>query len=759
MTVQTETRVAGPFAGDDVVVSLPFDFVVFEAADLIVISRDDTTGDDTVLALTTDYSVAINADQDTDPGGTITLVAALATGKTAFAYSSVAALQEAIFTNTGGFYPSVLNTALDKLTILVQQIKEAQARSVLAPVGETAGLDLPPTPQRAGLYLAFDASGNLVASVGTADGGFREDAAQPGGSALLGFVQAGTGAVSRTAQAKLREVVSVTDFMGVLTTTAAIQAALDTGKHVYFPGGAYAITGPVTTSAAGQRIFGDGEASIITNSGTNANANAIVLAHAGCKVENLEITPGTTVASLTQGWGIYISAARCQVSKVRVTGHRRGGVIVVDANYASVSNCMFDSSVVAAADPQSDGGYDVFFYGTSSFCEAFGNHCISGCGVGVGCQTTAAAGNSQYGNIVNGNIITGHPSYGIMGYLGSTGTVAGMVITGNLIDSISGTTYSNGTQLFYGAGIYLQSVDDFTVSGNTITRTNTDRSLPRTGNDVPAAIGITPNDRCTGTVTGNTVRDAYYGIYAVGVNVTAGDGLTITGNRIKPDPSGTRKLIGGIVVTNVRSAVVSSNSILGSNTTDTVRGVWINNASGVTMEDFVVTGNTINTVNTGVEVSVISGSILSLIAKGNQVRNTNNYAIYSVAVRSQVEGNAIATAASGILLTAAVTQGHILNNNFVSTTTPITDSSTGGAQRSGNRYGTGSIQGTAVLVAGTVTVNTTEVLTGDIVLLNRTTAGGTLGDLSVGTITNATSFVINSNNAADTSTVAWEIRH
>ena len=54
------------------------------------------------------------------------------------------------------------------------------------------------------------------------------------GSSLVGFIQAGTGATSRTVQAKLRDVVNVSDF-GVLSTsgaaasanTALIQAALD----------------------------------------------------------------------------------------------------------------------------------------------------------------------------------------------------------------------------------------------------------------------------------------------------------------------------------------------------------------------------------------------------------------------------------------------------------------------------------------------------------------------------------------------------
>lgn len=68
--------------------------------------------------------------------------------------------------------------------------------------------------------------------------------------------------------------------------------------------------------------------------------------------------------------------------------------------------------------------------------------------------------------------------------------------------------------------------------------------------------------------------------------------------------------------------------------------------------------------------------------------------------------------------------------------------------------------GTAVLVAGTVTVSDTDVVAGSRILINRQTDGGTLGDSYSVAITAATNFVIqsktaNANVAGDTSTVSW----
>ena len=71
--------------------------------------------------------------------------------------------------------------------------------------------------------------------------------------------------------------------------------------------------------------------------------------------------------------------------------------------------------------------------------------------------------------------------------------------------------------------------------------------------------------------------------------------------------------------------------------------------------------------------------------------------------------------------------------------------------------GANAKQGLATLVAGTVTVATTAVTANSRILLTVQTVAGTQGTVTVTARTAGTSFTITSTNAADTSTVAWEI--
>ncbi len=126
MTISSTTRTAGPFTGTGVATVFPFAFKVFQAADLFVTTLNTTTGVQATLVLNTDFSGALNANQDSNPGGSITLTAGpLATGYSLTITSAMANLQLTEYLNQGGFYPEVLTASLDRATILIQQLQVA----------------------------------------------------------------------------------------------------------------------------------------------------------------------------------------------------------------------------------------------------------------------------------------------------------------------------------------------------------------------------------------------------------------------------------------------------------------------------------------------------------------------------------------------------------------------------------------------------------------------------------------------------------
>ncbi len=75
------------------------------------------------------------------------------------------------------------------------------------------------------------------------------------------------------------------------------------------------------------------------------------------------------------------------------------------------------------------------------------------------------------------------------------------------------------------------------------------------------------------------------------------------------------------------------------------------------------------------------------------------------------------------------------------------------------KEGSNACKGTgATMVGGTVTVNTTAVATGDMVVPSCTAQGGTPGlGMPAVTINNGVSFTLTSQNALDTSTFSWFI--
>jgi len=142
MTISSTNRKAGPYIGNGTAATFAFSFKVFQASDLEVVKLTVSTSTETTLALTTDYTVTLNADQNSNAGGSITLVAgALAAGYNLVITSDIANLQQTDLTNQGGFYPEVITQALDRATIQIQQLQEGLDRAAQLPITSSADAD------------------------------------------------------------------------------------------------------------------------------------------------------------------------------------------------------------------------------------------------------------------------------------------------------------------------------------------------------------------------------------------------------------------------------------------------------------------------------------------------------------------------------------------------------------------------------------------------------------------------------------------
>jgi hypothetical protein len=136
-----------------------------------------------------------------------------------------------------------------------------------------------------------------------------DEFAASNGSSLVGFLQSGTGAVTRTAQSKMRDVVSVLDFgadpTGIANSTTAFTNALATGKAVYAPKGTYKMN--LVISQGDRTIYGDGIGQTILSPFDATNAVITLNGDiAGQIINNFSFCDFSVQGNNRQGNGILI---------------------------------------------------------------------------------------------------------------------------------------------------------------------------------------------------------------------------------------------------------------------------------------------------------------------------------------------------------------------------------------------------------------------------------------------------------------------
>ena len=157
MTVPATTRRAGPFNGNGVTTSFPFTFKVFGPDD-IAVKRADTSGVETLLVRSSDYTVTLNSNQDTSPGGSVVMLSPPAYLETLVIVGASQPDQGTDLPTGGAYRAQVVENALDKLTILIQQLKEELGRALTLPATSAGSTTELPTPV-ADNVIGWDSTG------------------------------------------------------------------------------------------------------------------------------------------------------------------------------------------------------------------------------------------------------------------------------------------------------------------------------------------------------------------------------------------------------------------------------------------------------------------------------------------------------------------------------------------------------------------------------------------------------------------------
>lgn len=334
------------------------------------------------------------------------------------------------------------------------------------------------TPAR--LYVNSDYSiqvqnknGSVIYSAPVATERYSDPVITGISSAEVTFLQAGSGAVVRTAQSKMRDVVSVKDFGavgdGVTNDATALQAALTAGagKAVYFPGGTY-LTNATLTVPADTTVYGDGYGSVVYQ---NTRERNVFVLNNNCTVQGLRlqgdgVTSGGVSFQLNNG--IYaVSKRNIKVINCFLHAFEFNGIYLDDCENTEILGNYFWNNAYSLGS-----GSDIVLYGVtggSSRINISKNFCFSNNSQGIyvdaiGVDTDvlvegnicATLNSSTWAEIAIGSLLRRHGI--VVGYNGASGRY---VVSNN----ICRLTRQSG--IYYQGGV--ASTDGVQIIGNQCT--------------------------------------------------------------------------------------------------------------------------------------------------------------------------------------------------------------------------------------------------------------------------------------------------
>ncbi len=159
MTVST-TASRKTYSGNGSTVDFSFPYKFFADGDLVVVLID-SSGTETTQVLNTDYTVS---GEGTDTSGQVSMSTAPASGETLVIYRSLDLTQDVDYISGDAFPAETHEQALDRLTLIAQQLDSTKTRSVrLADsVADDPNLEITESAaNRANKVISFDSTGDL----------------------------------------------------------------------------------------------------------------------------------------------------------------------------------------------------------------------------------------------------------------------------------------------------------------------------------------------------------------------------------------------------------------------------------------------------------------------------------------------------------------------------------------------------------------------------------------------------------------------
>jgi len=271
MTISTTaSRISYNGNGVTTVFSFPYRFL---ANGDIVVVEVSAMGVETIKALTTHYTLTGAGD---DAGGSVTMIVAPASGTRLIIYRDTDIVQETDYISGDPFPAETHERALDRLTMIAQEVGSDADRAIKVPVGDSSSLSttLPAAANRLDKFLVFDATTGAteLSTVTQTQIASAVAAAYASGSTAdaVTFLHEGTGAIALSVQSYLRTFGVSAAAWGVPTDgtdgTTEMAALMAAHLNIYMPPGNYLFSSSLTLRN-GHTIVGAGRLQTIITSG------------------------------------------------------------------------------------------------------------------------------------------------------------------------------------------------------------------------------------------------------------------------------------------------------------------------------------------------------------------------------------------------------------------------------------------------------------------------------------------------------------